>query len=71
MLQKNERLEPAGYLLPGKAYTRLVLKAILGCVYFLITLFALRYTFPQSLYELKAQLGQQVAHAQTFDRGTE
>ncbi len=28
-----------------------------------------RYTFPQSLYELKAQLGQQLAHAQTFDRG--
>ncbi len=27
------------------------------------------YTFPHSLYELKAQLGQQLAHAQTFDRG--
>ncbi len=27
------------------------------------------YTLPQSLYELKAQLGQKLAHAQTFDRG--
>ena len=26
---------------------------------------AQRYTFPQSLYELNAQLGQQLAHAQT------
>ncbi len=25
------------------------------------------YTFPQSLYEMKSQLGQQLAHAQTFD----
>ena len=49
-----------------------------SCVYPLIILFTLfselyegaqRYTFPQSLYELKAQLGQQLAHAQTFDRG--
>jgi hypothetical protein len=29
----------------------------------------LQYTFPQSLYELKLQLDQQLAHAQTFDRG--
>ena len=48
------------------------------CVYPLIILFTLfsrayedaqRYTFPQSLYELKAQLRQQLAHAQTFGRG--
>ena len=32
---------------------------------------AQRYTFPQSLYELKAQLGQKLAHAQTFDRGVD
>ncbi len=33
--------------------------------------YAQTYTFPQSLYELKAQLGQKLAHAQTFDRGVE
>ena len=26
------------------------------------------YTFPQFYHELKLQLGQQLAHAQTFDR---
>ena len=41
------------------------------CLPFFLELYegAQTYTFPQSLYELKAQLGQQLAHAQTFDRG--
>ncbi len=43
----------------------------LFCLPFFLELYegAQRYTFLQSLYELKAQLGQQFTHAQTFDRG--
>ena len=45
---------------PSKSYSPFFLELYQG---------AQRYTVPQSLYKLKPQLGQQLAHAQMFDCG--